>query len=187
MKKFLAVSVAFMTMGAAASHGALALNWSYTGNLNGTPLGTFQAGWLVQLYQDVGGNTSMAGVTAFNPATGGLSGANTADDLLVNSATTTLLVNAKNGSMQWLRNGMAVPDQASSSVYTVIFNSAAVSTATQAVVVDSTRFSTAADGTQGYGLGTVANNWVGVVPEPGTMALLGIGAAVIGLRKRIRR
>lgn len=74
------------------------------------------------------------------------------------------------------------------SVYTIILNSDQISTATQYVIVDSDPFQTPGDDSDtGYVLpGDEAGSWqnLNAVPEPGTMGLMALGLAIVGLRRR---
>ncbi|MDP6524110.1 MAG: PEP-CTERM sorting domain-containing protein [Kiritimatiellia bacterium] len=75
------------------------------------------------------------------------------------------------------------------SVYTIILNSDALATATQYLVMDSNPTQLPGDDSDGgYTFPEEApyGSWqpLNVVPEPGTMGLMALGLAIVGLRRR---
>jgi hypothetical protein len=75
------------------------------------------------------------------------------------------------------------------SVYTIILNSDDLATATQYIVMDSSPTQLPSDDSDGsYTFPEAApyGSWqdLNVVPEPGTMGLMALGLAIVGLRRR---
>jgi len=185
MKKSLFVAGSLFLSYVFTSSAALTMNWSYTADFH-----TFDAsvtsGWLVQMYRDVSLNTVLSAITGFSN-TGVETGGNTSDDLLLGSFTTT--ITKPKSAYNWAIVGMDASAIAGANVYTVVFNSATIAGATQAVVIDSTTFSLPASGATSYAQGSVANSYVpvGAVPEPSSVALIGVGLAAIALRRRFAK
>ena len=179
--------VVVIILSSVASFGAVTFDWGTAFLLNDAGRGTFSDGWFVQMYRDVGNDTILSGIGAFNPADGTLySGATPLNDTKVGGVSTTVAFN-------YFYESNLSASVADYYVYSVIFNSTDIASATQAIVVDSStfQFTSQADGADIYTIdppgGQIANNWVGVVPEPGTLALISVGAMVLGLRRRVSR
>jgi len=184
MKKIV-VLISAILISVSSSQAALTLDWGTTANLL-TPVGSWNgvisAGWLVQLYRDVGGD----GLGSLSMANDG-SGTITGDTLLASWTQPTVVGKAG-------RIGFSVTAQDGSSiagfnVYTVIFNNAAIASATQYVVMDSATHALPASGTDTYSMASPANGWtnIGAVPEPSSLALIGVGLAAIALRRRFAK
>jgi len=175
------VVIASLIMISMSGYSALTLNWSSTSPNLATPIPTIQVGWLVQMYQDVSANTALGSITSFD-SMGVETGGNTGDDQLLGSFTTT--ITSSKGVFQFGANNLNATAIAGASVYTVIFNNAAVGGASQAWVMDATPTVLASSGSASYSLPLVNFGPIAVVPEPSSIALIGIGLAVIALRRR---
>jgi hypothetical protein len=179
-KKFLAslVLAALLTTPTKAD-----LSWGYAGDLFDFD-SNIQSGWLVQMYRDVGDNTSVSEITAFG-MTGNPVGGNSSDDELLTGFTASTVefidemffgVSFAIGTWSPLFNAK---------VYTVLFDAATIDTATRAVVLDSAVYQLGGSDPHEYGVQPpVTNQWVDVIPEPGTMALLAMGMLGIGMWRR---
>ena len=185
-KKIMIGLTSLVLMAGIASTSMANLSWLYTGDLS-TWDATVQSGWLVQMYQDVDANTVVGNISAVNAA-GALTGtgANTSDDTLLGSFTATTAVSAKGGLMQWGNAFASWGSLYSANVYSVLYNAASVGTHTKAVVVDASPATLAASDPYEYSIGSVGNNWV-AVPEPTTLAFMGLGLGALLLRKRMRK
>lgn len=188
MKK-MALTLAVLLAITSASQAAISVTWGWTGlsgNINNDPTGPYTAGWLVQLYRDVGGDSVLGSITGFGSSgiAGSVTGTGTSTDVMVGSMTSAL--DSFLGDTYWGRTDMW-DSYAGWTVYTVIFNSDSAATATQAIVLDSSVYTVpSSDTTTDYSLNSVGNGWV-PVPEPASLALMGIGAAVLGIRKALRK
>ncbi|MCU0857799.1 MAG: PEP-CTERM sorting domain-containing protein [Pontiellaceae bacterium] len=183
MKKIVSAVIIAVIAGSSAW---ASLSWTYTGNLK-TFDAAMQNGWLVQMYQDVNGDSSLGSITDFfnGGVRGVASGTNVGDDTLLVGFTASLLTNAKNGSLQWGTSFAAWSDLYSDKVYTVIYDAATIGAASHAVVLDSTPFTLGAADPASYVLSSVAGGrtWV-AVPEPATFLLFGIGGMGAWLLRR---
>jgi len=191
MKLFkLSVLLGFIGCATMSANAALTLNWSYGGNL-AIPIPSVQVGWVVQLYQDVSANTVLSSITSFDASDFPLGGAaNASDDQILGSFQTTVGIAKSTYSFLTSTSADAI---AGARVYTVLFNNTVMSSATQAWIIDTTPTTLISAGiaaytpnatasTVGYGPLTVA-----VVPEPSSVALIGIGLAAIALRRRFSK
>ena len=170
MRRYLGVLVvSFMCCALSANAGLI--SWIY-----GADLGvSYTAGWSVRLYEDVNQDGFGGGFTIG------------ADD--VYSSIETFLASGKSGvnwgdSFNSPGGSLALSDH----VYTVIFNDAVVASATQYIIVDAATFVLpGTDVDSSYIPASVNGSWQ-AVPEPSTMALLGIGLATTAfVRKRKKR
>ena len=155
------------------------VTWTYSGSLS-TPIPSVTTGWIVEMYNDVNKDTVLSSITSFNSSDipQGTS-AHASDDVLVNQTT----VSASSWSS-------FVNNVYGKNVYTVLFNSSSLVTATQAWIIDTNPTSLPASGNYTYtanstpstvGYGPIT---VGAVPEPSSLALIGVGLAAIALRRR---
>lgn len=156
--------------------------------------GGYSAGWLVILVEDVSEDgfddiylsADLTGLVFTDPGT-----LNIGDDTDEAGITTALSVGSKTGT------AFGTPFQSTESgdiawgdsIYTIILNSDDISTATQYITMDSSPYElpdTDVDDTILYPEEAPYGSWqdLNVVPEPGTMGLMALGLAVIGLRKR---
>jgi hypothetical protein len=159
-----------------------ALSWAYAANLADWDA-SVQTGWFVQMYQDANGDTITSGISGFDGA-GAPTGGNSSDDSLLGSFTDS--TEDSKGDIVW---GESIDNWSSlygADVYSVLFNAASIGTASQGVVVDGAVEALGASDPYSYTQSTVANSWVGVVPEPTTIAFLGVGLVAFVLRKKIR-
>lgn len=161
------------------------LSWIYTSNMT-TWDASVQSGWAVVMYQDVNKDSVLGNINTLG-AGGVVSGAtaNTSDDVLLSTFKTTL-VSGKSGT----NFGTSFASWGSlygSAVYSVLYNAADYATATRAVVIDASRYTLASSDPGVYSLSSVNNSWVGAVPEPTTLAFLGLGFGAFLLRKRMRK
>ncbi len=154
------------------------INWNYSGSL-AVPIPSVANGWLVEVYRDVGANTTLSAITAFD--TTGLpqgDSASVGDDVKLTSASVsgTTWASSIGGSYT------------GSKAYTVVFNSSTFATATQAWIIDTlpaTLPSAGSTYTPNGTPSTVGYGPLSVVPEPSTLLLLGLGSLVVGLRRRL--
>jgi hypothetical protein len=153
------------------------ITWSYNGSL-ATPIPSVTSGWLVQMYNDVSKDTFLSSISAFN-SSGIPQGTSVSDDVSLGASFQTTV----NGSYTWSTNpGNTIVGMR---VYTVLFNSSSVASATQAWITDTTPTTITA------GMTYTANATVSTVgygplsvPEPSSLALIGVGLAAIALRRR---
>ena len=182
----LALGISLINVVASAS---LTMNWGYLGTL-ATPVPSVQSGWVVQLYQDVGVNTLLSSITSFNASDLPVGG-NSSDDQILGSFQTT--VSSAKGQFGFLVNGLSADTIAGLTVYTVLFNNSVRTSATQAWIIDTTPRTLLSSGIDSYtanatpstvGYGPLA---VAAVPEPSSVALIGVGLAAIALRRRFAK
>lgn len=185
MKKIIIVAVAAMLM---AGTGWADLSWAYSGNLLSWDA-TIQAGWLVQMYQDVNGDTAVNNITDLysNMVKGSPTGGNSTDDVLLGGFTASLLTNAKDGFIQW---GVEIPAANwatlyGQKVYSVIYNANTISGASSGVVVDVSSTLLGSADPFLYKQSSVNNNWV-AVPEPATFMLVVLGGGLSWIIRRMR-
>ncbi|MEI6169177.1 MAG: PEP-CTERM sorting domain-containing protein [bacterium] len=157
------------------------ISWSYNGSL-ATPIPSVTSGWLVEMYRDVGGNTVLGSITSFNSSDipQGAS-ANASDDVLLGASFQTTV----NGSFNW----SATPANSISGarVYSVLFNNSVLTAATQAWIIDTTPTTIGAGPftyTANATINSIGSGPLTVVPEPSSLALVGVGLAAIALRRR---
>lgn len=173
--------VVMMLCATASSAFAIAqLTWTYSGSL-ATPVPSVSAGWIVQLYKDVNSDTALSTITSFDASdlpVGG--GASTSDDQRLATYQTTV-----NGSFAWTTY---YANTQSMRIYSVLFNSSSLATASQAWIVDTTPTSITSGSTITYTANatpsTVYSGALSVVPEPSSLLLLAVGLSVIALRRR---
>lgn len=160
------------------------LSWGFSSDLSAWD-SSIVANWFVQMYHDVDDDTTVGSVTHFDLA-GGVFGGNSTDDVLLGSFTA-LTLDAK-GEIVWGEN--FAPGEWSSlfnqTVYSVLYNASSIALATEAVIIDATPHTLGGSDPYEYSIASVGNDWVSVIPEPSTMALLGMGViGLFGLRRRM--
>ncbi len=182
MKRVLLGVAALVLAGSMAAKAEL--SWAYGANL-ATWDASVQAGWAVVMYRDVNSDSILANINTMgtNRIVSGAT-ANTSDDTLLSSFTTTT-VSGKAG-VYWGANFSTWSTLYGASVSSVLYNAADYTTATRAVVIDSTRATLASSDPGVYSQSSVNNSWVSV-PEPTTLAFLGLGFGAFLLRKRMRK
>jgi len=185
MKK-ITLAIALATCVALTGNASVSVNWSYGGNLRDFDA-TIQAGWWVQLYQDVGGN-GLSGITFDR---GGIAGGatGTGDQLPAGAQFHTTTTSLRSGGVNWSEVGLDWTSLAGSKVYTVLFDSSSIATANRAVIIDSTASEKTliADGPDDYTPSSVTGQWQTLVPEPGTVTMMLVGGCVIAMRKKLMR
>jgi len=155
------------------------ITWQYNGTL-ATPIPSVTSGWLVQMYNDVSKDTILSSITSFD-SSGVPQGTSASDDVSLGASFRTTV----NGTF-WstVVSGSISGDR----IYTVLFNSSSLASATQAWIIDttpttattpSTYTANATASTVGYGPLSV--------PEPSSLALIGVGLVAIVLRRRLEK
>jgi len=185
MKK-ITLAIALAACMALTGNASVTVNWSYGGDLLIFDA-TIQAGWWVQLYQDVGGN-GLSSIT-FDRAgiAGGATG--TGDQLLAGTQFHTTTTAVRGAGFNWAEVGLDWTGVAGSKVYTVLFDSSSIGTATKAVIIDNpaSERTLVADGPDSYAPSSVSGQWQTLVPEPGTVTMMLVGGCVIAMRKKLMR
>jgi len=186
------VAIAALGLMTSSGYGGYTFDWSFTANMNSLGYGTFSPGWLVQLYQDVGANSVLGSITSFTSAGAPVGGTGTDTDTLLGSYTTSLL-SGKTGNITWLSGGRSYATMTGASIYSVVFNSSTRESASQALVIDASPYVLPSFDSDfvPYTQNTIAgsgpgNTWV-AVPEPSTLALMGLGTIIIGVRRALRK
>ena len=172
MYRCIAVVSAFLMIFACQTQ-AETMTWG-SGDLSA--FGGLANNYIVRLYEDVGVNNDF-----------GVSDALDFDDAWTGDET--VLVVGKAGttygsSFIWPGGSLAQGDD----VFTVIFNATTIGAATQYVIVDSATFDLPdpLGGPGNYVLTSVSGTWQ-AIPEPTTLALLGIGIGTAAAARRRRR
>ncbi|MGQ9661329.1 MAG: PEP-CTERM sorting domain-containing protein [Kiritimatiellia bacterium] len=177
--------IAGLFLGGIVSEAALTIDWAYGSNLNDSGKGPFSAGWRVQMYRDVNKDSVLSSPTAFNPDGSFVGGTGMADDVLLGSFTTSLAT-GKSGT-NWGLLGIDGSALKGYDVFTVIWDAPSLASASRGIIVDSSPFSFPnQDGYTSYIRSSVAGDWL-PVPEPATWTLMGIGAALLGLKRVVRK
>ena len=182
MKKSIAITlISLLACGATYAD----LSWGYDGDLLAWDT-SIEIGWLVQMYQDVSSDSSLSSISAFS-SLGAPSGSGVNDDILLNF-TDSLSLGKDN--TYWFTD-IPAGDWSSylgNNVYTVLYNSISIATATEAVVLDGSSVTLGLADPSTYSIDSVNNNWV-AVPEPATAMLLALGggfAWLVRLKQRLK-
>jgi len=158
---------------------AATVNWGYTSDLSSG----YNAGWLVQMYQDVDGDSTLGSLLFDTVAADGtFTAAGNGDDDILLAATTFLADSKGSPPVIWSVPTQSVGDDID--VYTVIFNQASVGG--MGIIVDSSVFTTPDGGVGSYLQGSVNGSWQ-AVPEPATALLFGIGGMGAWVVRRNKR
>jgi len=178
MKKVI-VAIMMIVIGMNAS-AALTISWDYAANLVDWDA-SVQTGWLVQMYQDVNGDSSLGSLAFDTTAADGtftVSG-NGSDDVLLGSP---LIGTTAGAAGLYVAFSYATVDASAaenSDVYTVLFNASSIGAATQGVILDSSTKSLGT-GVGTYAISSVDGSWQ-AVPEPATAMLLALGGGLAWL------
>jgi len=156
------------------------ITWGYTADLGGS----YSEGWLVELWEDVDkdntGGSWYDSVSIWNDHTSG------GDDIF-REPNTAALVSGK-GGVYWgdsFSFGTGGDLKTNDWVFSVIYNAATFAGATQYQVVDTTPYALPINDIDAdYRIGSVAGQWHNIIPEPGTLTLLGLGLLTVGIRRR---
>lgn len=189
MKRTICVVVAIMAglfLGGIVSEAALTIDWAYGADLNASGgKGPFSAGWAVQMYRDVNKDSVLSSPTAFNLDGTFADGTGMADDVLLGSFTTSLAT-GKSGT-NWGLFGIDGSALKGYDVFTVIWDASSLANAKHGIIVDGSPFSFPdQDGYTVYSRSSVAGDWL-PVPEPATWTLMGVGAALLGIKRVVRK
>ena len=181
--KSIAILVVLVACFATASFGGT-IRWGYGGDLGAA----YVNGWLVELIEDVDQDgIDIAAMWDDHSITG--------DDTFISTPVTTALVAGKAGVVwgaPFTSPGASL--QLGDHVYTVIYNSSTFMGATMYQVVDAAPTPLPGfDVDTDYILSAAPNGaWTAMgpvpdpVPEPGTIALLGLGLATLAVRRKRR-
>lgn len=184
-KTLLALTVAGVMLVAGCASAALTYTWDYVGggdaNLSTWDV-TVGAGWLVQMYTlPTTDPSAVMFDLAGTPTVGGSPGIS-------------VLTFGATGTFVSFTTGGPGPNPAAiegANVYSVLFNAATlgggVGDATHAVILDAATTFMPNDGTKSYQVGLPAGQWVPLVPEPGSIALFGLGLITLVVAHRRRR
>ena len=157
------------------------LTWGYGSNLTAWDT-SCTSNMFVQMYLDIDSDTSVGDITSFS-STGTPTGGNSNNDVLLTDFTTSTIISR--GDLIWGTDFASWGELYSKDVYTVLYNASTIGASTHAVVVDSSVHTLAASDPADYTMSTVANTWV-AVPEPTTIAFLGLGMLLFFIRKKKR-
>jgi hypothetical protein len=177
MKK-LVLGVALMMCVAGVTHAA-SMRWYLNvggGDSVATPGGADPSNWAVAMFVD-GGNGMIDSI--------GMGGTSSGDDTVFE--TTACWAGA--GIVYWdtvlqTVEGVDTPT-AGSDIFTVVFNNASAAAATHYVVVDDAfhRIPTYTQDAQLYSAGSATEGEWQAVPEPSSLALMGLGVAALAVRR----
>ena len=170
---------------AGSSH-AGTITWGYFGDLGGS----YQAGWLVELVEDVNKDGIQLGGGAGSGMALYADRSTDSDDTFVTTPVTKALSSGKSGT-NW---GTTFDSPGSSlalgdNVYSIIYNADSFANATQYIIVDSSPYALPSFNNDADYIQTSLNgSWAPIVPvpEPGTMALFALGLMTLAARRKRR-
>lgn len=176
MKKMI-VMLAVVTMVAAANAGTVL--WTSSGLQTALPGGAFSgtalSGAIAYLYQGTPDGAAIKAAIDGDTFTGAGN--------LSSATTSSLGVIGKAGIGSFVSQNVTL--------YMVIFDAATIGGANYYMISSAITQSFGASGNKTYTFttagGTLPTSWTAVVPEPTSMALLALGVAAIGLRRKIRK
>lgn len=149
-------------------------------------LGTFDIdeGWLVLMYQDVDGDSDLSTII-FDDSGAPAGGTGYSDDIFMGASFQTTTVDSRGDITFGTTIAPGWEDTyGGASVYTVVIDASSWASATESRIFDGNTHTLGVSDPHTYAVPVPANDWQTVIPEPSTMALLGLGAFALAFRRR---